>query len=52
MLGALQDKVVDGIDTAGHSLHDTSGRLRAVAEAYGVTDNNNAATLDQIGGAT
>jgi hypothetical protein len=51
MLGALQDKVVDGIDAAGHSLHDTAGRLRAVAEAYDTTDNNNAATLNQIGGA-
>lgn len=51
MLGALQDKVVDGIDAAGHSLHDTAGRLRTAAEAYETTDNDNAATLRQIGGA-
>jgi hypothetical protein len=51
MLGTLQDKVVDGIGAAGHSLHDNAGRLRAGAEAYDTTDNNNAATLNQIGGA-
>jgi hypothetical protein len=51
LLGALQAKVVDGIDAAEHSLHDTAGRLRMAAEAYETTDDDNAATLRRIGNA-
>jgi hypothetical protein len=40
LLGGLQDMVVDGIDAAAHSLHDTGGRLRTAAEGYRTADDH------------
>jgi hypothetical protein len=48
MLGALQSIVVDGIDTAAKSLHDTGDRLRSVAAEYGSVDERTAAGFDSI----
>jgi len=42
MLNALQDVLVDGIDAAADSLHDTGVRLRITAAGYETTDNERA----------
>jgi hypothetical protein len=38
MLNALQGVLVDGINAAADSLHDTGGRLRTTAGDYEATD--------------
>jgi hypothetical protein len=48
MLGALQDVLVDGIDSAAGSLHDTATRLRTTAEDYDATDRRRAEAFDNI----
>jgi hypothetical protein len=42
MLGALQDVLVGGIDSAADSLRETSTRLRTTAESYAATDQRQA----------
>ena len=51
LLNGLQALLIDGIDTAAHSVHDTAGRLRATADAYQAADERAAAAHDRIRGA-
>jgi hypothetical protein len=48
MLGALQDVLSDGIDTAAGSLRDTADRLRTTAADYEATDQRSATAFDNI----
>jgi hypothetical protein len=48
LLNSLQSIVVDGIDSAAQSLHDTGGRLRSAAAAYGAVDEQSATRLNQV----
>ncbi|MBU2670511.1 ESX-1 secretion-associated protein [Actinoplanes bogorensis] len=48
VLGALQDTLVDGIDAAAESLHDTAARLETTAQAYADTDEQRAAEFDRL----
>ena len=48
MLGALQDVLVGGIESAGEALHDTAARLRTTAESYAATDQRRAEVFDTI----
>jgi hypothetical protein len=48
LLGGLQCLLVDGIDAASHSLHDTGGRLRTAAEGYRSADERTQARHDRI----
>jgi hypothetical protein len=48
LLGALQDRIVDGIAAAAGSLHDTGRRLRTAAGGYQATDQHAAAAHDRI----
>jgi hypothetical protein len=50
MLNALQDVLIDGIDSAAASLHDTGGRLRTTASEYETTDRRRADAFKGIGG--
>jgi excreted virulence factor EspC (type VII ESX diderm) len=50
MLNALQDVLIDGIDTAAGSLHDTAARLRTTASEYQSADQRRAAVFKGIGG--
>jgi hypothetical protein len=48
MLGALQDVLVSGIDSAADSLRETSVRLRTTAQSYEATDQRRAEVFDAI----
>ena len=48
MLGALQDVLVSGIDSAADSLRETSVRLRTTAHSYEATDQRRAEVFDAI----
>jgi Excreted virulence factor EspC, type VII ESX diderm len=48
MLGRLQDIVIDGIDAAIGSLHDTGDRLRSAATGYQSADTRSEARHDGI----
>jgi hypothetical protein len=50
MLNALQDVLIDGINAAAGSLHDTGVRLRATATEYESTDQRRAEAFKGIGG--
>lgn len=50
LLGGLQNLLVDGIDTAARSLHDTGARLRTAAESYRAADANAEARHQQVWG--
>jgi hypothetical protein len=52
MLNALQDVLVDGINAAAGSLHDTGVRLRATASDYETTDRRRADVFQAIGNGT
>jgi len=49
LVDALQVKVVDGLDAAVGSLHDTGQRLRDSAADYRATDEGNSAAIAQAG---
>jgi hypothetical protein len=49
MLNALQDILVDGIDSAAESLRDTGARLRVTAGEYEGTDRLRAEVFKNIG---
>jgi hypothetical protein len=51
LLDGLQGLLVDGIDTAARSLHDTAARLRAAATGYQTADEHSAAVHHRIRGA-
>jgi hypothetical protein len=51
MLNVLQDILIDGINSAADSLHDTSTRLRTTATEYETTDQRRAEVFKSIGGA-
>jgi hypothetical protein len=44
----LQGLILDGMDAAIGSLHDTGGRLRTAAAAYQSTDQQRKAAHDQL----
>jgi len=48
MLNALQDVLIDGINAAAESLHDTGARLRTTATEYENTDQQSATTFKTI----
>jgi hypothetical protein len=50
MLNALQDVLVDGINAAAESLHDTGARLRTTAAEYESSDKRRADVFKGIGG--
>jgi hypothetical protein len=50
MLNALQDILVDGINAAAESLHDTGARLRTTASDYETTDQRRAEAFKGIRG--
>jgi uncharacterized protein YukE len=50
MLNALQDVLVDGINAAAESLHDTGARLRTTASDYETTDQRRAKAFKGIRG--
>jgi hypothetical protein len=47
LLGGLQGILVDGIDAAAHSLHDTGQRLRTAADGYRSADERSQARHDR-----
>jgi hypothetical protein len=49
MLNALQDTLIDGIDAAAGSLHDTGDRLRITAAEYESADQRRADVFRGIG---
>jgi hypothetical protein len=51
LLNELQQLLIDGIDTAAHSVHDTGARVRAAADAYQSSDEQAAAAHNRIRGA-
>jgi hypothetical protein len=52
MLNALQDVLIDGINAAAGSLHDTGARLRTTASDYETTDRRRADVFQAIGNGT
>lgn len=50
MVNALQDFVLEAIDTAAGSLHDSADRLRIVADTYQDTDDIAADTMGRLEG--
>jgi hypothetical protein len=48
LLDGLQGLLLDGMDAATSSLHDTGGRLRTAATAYQSTDQQRKAVHDQL----
>jgi Excreted virulence factor EspC, type VII ESX diderm len=48
LLNGLSGLLVDGIDNAAHSLHDTAERLRAAADSYKSSDERAAAAHSRI----
>ena len=50
MLNALQDVLVDGINSAAESLRDTGLRLRTTASDYEAADRRRADVFKGIGG--
>lgn len=48
LLDGLQQVLVDGIGTAAHSVRDTAGRVRIVADAYDGADGRSAAAFDLL----
>ncbi|GAA1817475.1 ESX-1 secretion-associated protein [Planosporangium flavigriseum] len=48
LINGLQGVLVDGIDTAAHSLRDTGQRLRIAADGYRSADENSRARHDRI----
>jgi hypothetical protein len=50
MLNALQSVLIDGINAAAESLHDTGARLRTTAADYQATDQRRADIFKSIGG--
>jgi Excreted virulence factor EspC, type VII ESX diderm len=52
LLNELQGLLIDGIDTAAHSVHDTGARVRAAADAYQSSDERAAAAHNRIRGAS
>jgi hypothetical protein len=51
LLNNLQGMVVDGIEAAAQSLHDTGGRLRTAADGYQSADTRSQAAHNRIRGA-
>jgi hypothetical protein len=49
MLNALQSVLIDGINAAAESLHDTGARLRTTATEYETTDEQRATRFKTIG---
>jgi hypothetical protein len=49
MLNALQGVLIDGINAAAESLHDTGARLRTTASEYETTDRRRADVFKTIG---
>ena len=49
MLNALQDTLIDGIESAASSLRDTGGRLRTTAGEYDAVDARNASAVRSAG---
>lgn len=45
LLNALQQDLIDGLNTAAGSVHDTADSLRSVAAAYDTADGNAADRL-------
>ena len=50
MLNALQDILIDGINSVADSLHDTGARLRTTAAEYQTTDQRRADAFRGIRG--
>ncbi|GII25717.1 type VII secretion target [Planosporangium mesophilum] len=50
LLAGLQDMVVDGIDAAAHSLHDSGQRLRTAADGYQSADDHAQARHQRVRG--
>ena len=48
MLGALQDVLVGGIESAAGSMQDTASRLHTTAQAYAITDQLRAEAFDGL----
>lgn len=48
LLDGVQQVLVDGIDSAAHSVRDTAGRVRTAAGAYDSADGRSAAALDRL----
>jgi hypothetical protein len=48
LLDGLQSLVVDGIDAASHSLHDTGQRLRTAAAGYQAADEHSKTVHDRV----
>ncbi len=48
MVDNLQGIVLDGIDAALHSLHDTADRLRNASRTYQSTDEQHEAALNRL----
>lgn len=48
LLGGLQQLVIDGIDTAAHSVRDTAGRVRTAANGYDEADRRSETALNQL----
>ena len=48
MLNVLQGVLVDGINAAAESLHDTGGRLRTTAQDYEATDQRRGQVFTNI----
>jgi hypothetical protein len=51
LLNELQGLLIEGLDTAAHSVHDTAARVRAAADAYQSSDEQAAAAHNRIRGA-
>jgi hypothetical protein len=47
LLNGLQQFLVDGLNTAAGSVHETAGSVRAVAAAYDTADGNAADRLNR-----
>lgn len=48
LLGEVRRVLIDGIDSAGGSVHDTADRLRDVSAHYRESDSRAEAALDRI----
>jgi excreted virulence factor EspC (type VII ESX diderm) len=48
LLGVLQSMVIDGIDTAAHSVSDTAQRLRTASTGYQSSDQRSRDSFDRL----
>jgi hypothetical protein len=51
LLNELQGLLIEGIDAAAHSVHDTAARVRTAADRYQSSDERAAAAHNRIRGA-